>query len=319
MAPKPRCVPQLSGLLRPRGLERTILPLSCSPRLLHTINATPVSGTITPETSILFAPSRTNYNYAGLIRANQVANPIESMDTMVEILSSSFVGDPIYTWFLSDYPVSQHKALLALLFRAFLTQATLNRGDFIEAGDFGSCGLIMPPGSDLDNPWTMLQAGLIPALWTMGLGAFRVCLQRFFFRFSPPSHFCFMSETQLTNILSLKRAVFELAGGTKPIMDRAFTREERANHWYGAFMGTAEAHRKRGLGTSMFVYMMERSKGDGRPMSFEAATPFNRDLYLKHGGRVVGEFVVGKGRVGVDGLPKKNGEGITVWPMIWRP
>ncbi|KAI1395342.1 hypothetical protein F4819DRAFT_492595 [Hypoxylon fuscum] len=207
---------------------------------------------------------------------------------MVPVLAPAFVGDPIYTWFLSDFPLSKHKTMLSVLFRAFLTQASLNKGIFLEAGDFASCGLLMPPGSRLENPWTLLKAGLVPALWTLGLGP-------------------------------LKRAMVDFGAGVGPIRKRSLTKEEQGNHWYGAFMGTALDRRQQGLATSIFQHMLKRSRYDRSPLCFEAATERNRDLYLMHGATVVGECVVGKGKVGADGVPKKQGEGIIIWPMVWRP
>ncbi|KAF2995169.1 hypothetical protein E8E14_002435 [Neopestalotiopsis sp. 37M] len=207
---------------------------------------------------------------------------------MVKVLAPAFVGHPVYAWFLSDYPISEHEKMLHALFRAFLTQAYLNNGIFIEAGNFGACGLLMPPGSMLQNPRTLLQAGLFPAVWTLGLGTF-------------------------------KRVLVDFSASIEPILKKALTPEEQRNHWYGAFMGTGAECRQQGLATSVFFHMLERSRSDGLPICFEAATERTRDMYLKHGGKVMGECVIGKGKVGADGMPNKSGEGFVIWPMIWRP
>ncbi|KAH8761560.1 hypothetical protein F5883DRAFT_524212 [Diaporthe sp. PMI_573] len=70
----------------------------------------------------------------------------------------------------------KHVSVLSNLFRGFFTQSALNGGIFIEVGDYGCCGVLMLPGATLENPWTMIQAGLIPALWNPGVGPFIVRL-----------------------------------------------------------------------------------------------------------------------------------------------
>lgn len=117
----------------------------------------------------------------------------------------------------------------------------------------------------------------------------------------------------------IQRALYEYTGGLRPIQEQSLTREERNNHWYGVFMGTLPEHRRKGLGSSMFRHMQDRARGDGLPLCFEAATPQNRDLYLRNGAKILGEFTVGKGEVGTCGVPNKCGEGIVIWSMLWRP
>ncbi|KAI0403209.1 hypothetical protein F4802DRAFT_320853 [Xylaria palmicola] len=242
--------------------------------------------------------------------AQQSGDRINNIDKFIQVLAPAFLGDPLYTWFLKDFPMSEHKALLRKLFSALLRQASLNNGVFLEAGGFGSCGLLMPPGSRLENPWTMLQAGLVPALWALGPGTFKVRLwlvSWLVFHGSGDSH------------ATAQRLIIDFAGDVESIFKKGLTKEEHANHWYGAFMGTAIDRRGQGLGTSIFSHMQQRARSDGRPLCFEAGTTRNRDLYLRHGSKIVGEFVVGKGQVGPDGMPKRHGEGITIWPMVWRP
>lgn len=105
-----------------------------------------------------------------------VGDHVGTIEKFVQILSPAFLGDPLYSWFLSDIPSVKHQTLLPMLFRALMTQASLNNGILLEVGNSAACGLLMPPGSRLENPWTMLRAGLAPALWTLGPGTFKVYL-----------------------------------------------------------------------------------------------------------------------------------------------
>jgi hypothetical protein len=89
-------------------------------------------------------------------------------------LTPAFIGDPVFTWLLHTTDSKKHGAVLPKLFRGFFTQCALNGSIFLEVDDYGCCGVLMPPGATVQNPWTMLQAGLIPALWNPGAGVFMV-------------------------------------------------------------------------------------------------------------------------------------------------
>ncbi|KAI2468387.1 hypothetical protein F4781DRAFT_268741 [Annulohypoxylon bovei var. microspora] len=212
----------------------------------------------------------------------------EYVNKTIQVLTPAFEGDPVYTWLLHNYPLSKHQSVLSKLFRAFFTQGSLNNGIFIEVGDFGCCGLLMPPGARVENPWTLLQAGLIPALCTIGPGSF-------------------------------KRAIVEYSSGTEPMLKKAFTKEEQKSHWYVFIMGTAVDRRRQGFANALLLHMQDRARNDGRPIWLEATTEQSRELYSKHGFATVGEVVLGKGKVGPDGLPRKGGQGVTIWSMSWRP
>lgn len=111
---------------------------------------------------------------------NQMNIPMDAIDRTVELLTSAFNTDPVYRWFLHDFPLSQHPNILPKFFRPFLIQALLNDGLLIEAGNLSSCGLLMPPGSRLENPWTILQAGLVPAVWNVGFSTLKVYSKDYF-------------------------------------------------------------------------------------------------------------------------------------------
>ncbi|KAI1213719.1 uncharacterized protein F4807DRAFT_408820 [Annulohypoxylon truncatum] len=212
----------------------------------------------------------------------------EYINRTIQVLTPAFQNDPVFAWLLHNYPLSKHQSVLAKLFRAFFTQASLNKAIFIEVDDFSCCSVLIPPGASLDNPRTLLRAGLIPALFTIGPGSF-------------------------------KRSMFEYSSGAEPMIEKALTKEEQKNHWYVFIMGTAVDRRRQGFASSLLVHMQERATSDGRPLWLEATTPNSRNLYSKHGFVTVGEVVLGKGKVGPDGLARKGGQGITIWSMYWRP
>lgn len=98
------------------------------------------------------------------------------MERTTQVLTSVFLGDPVYTWLLHTTDPENHVSALPKLLRALFTQCALNGSIFIEVDDYGCCSVLVPPGSTVENPWTMLQAGLIPALWNPGAGVFMVII-----------------------------------------------------------------------------------------------------------------------------------------------
>ncbi|RYP71048.1 hypothetical protein DL769_004761 [Monosporascus sp. CRB-8-3] len=129
----------------------------------------------------------------------------EYVERTIQVLTPTFEKDPVYTWLLHHLPKPERQSVLPKLFRAFFTQGSLNNGVFVEVDNFGCCGLFMPPGARIENPWTLLQAGLISALFTIGLRSF-------------------------------KRGLLEYSSATKPMLEKALTKEEQKNHWIGPEM-----------------------------------------------------------------------------------
>ena len=90
-------------------------------------------------------------------------------------------------------------------------------------------------------------------------------------------------------------------------------------YYYVFFIGTKEEERGKGLcGTIMKQWQGEASK-EGKAIVLEATTENSRRLYERLGWKVVDEIVLGKGKVGSDGLRKEGGDGVKIWGMIWRP
>jgi hypothetical protein len=91
-----------------------------------------------------------------------------------QVLSKAFEEDPVITYMLSSMNTEERLAYLPKYFNGLLTAAAMNHGKFDEAGDWKACGVLMPPGYRVDNPWTILPAGFIPLLWKIGVGGCKV-------------------------------------------------------------------------------------------------------------------------------------------------
>ncbi|CAG9940184.1 unnamed protein product [Clonostachys rosea f. rosea IK726] len=212
----------------------------------------------------------------------------ELLERTVQILTPAFEDDPVYNWLLCDLPEPKRKAMLQKLLSGFLTQGSLNGGIFIQAENFASCGLFMPPNTSMENVWTLPSAGIFTALWEIGIGCF-------------------------------KRAMVEYNGSVEPLMKKAFTKTEQKEHWYVFIMATDVDRRRKGHASKLLAHLQDRAREGKHPIWLEATTDASRELYLKLGFEVVGDIVLGKGEVRDDGLLKDDGEGITIWSMLWRP
>lgn len=114
-----------------------------------------------------------------------------------------------------------------------------------------------------------------------------------------------------------KKMIWEYTNAT----DRAKKAEmgKKAKYFYVFFIGTAVDGRGQGLASRLIEEAKVVAERDGLPVWLEATTERSRRLYAKLGFTPLGDIVLGKGRVGKDGEVKNGGEGVTVWPMIWRP
>lgn len=99
------------------------------------------------------------------------------------LFSRAFMSDPVIRYMLSSMPAGKRAAYLPIYFSTLLTAATMNRasiesiadrignaaehdgegGNAVhdEFGEWKCCGVLMPPGETVDNPWTLLPAGLL--------------------------------------------------------------------------------------------------------------------------------------------------------------
>lgn len=95
---------------------------------------------------------------------------LERIPRTSELLAHSFATDPVIAYLLHNMPEAKRLAYLPAYFSALLTAAGMNDAVFTEIGDYKSCIVMMPPEKRVDNPWTIIPAGLIQMMWNAGLG-----------------------------------------------------------------------------------------------------------------------------------------------------
>jgi hypothetical protein len=93
----------------------------------------------------------------------------------------------------------------------------------------------------------------------------------------------------------------------------------RKDYYYVFFVGTASSARGQGLCSAIIRSYQERAEKDKKPLWLEGTTEYSMNLYAKLGFEMIDEIVLGKGKVGADGLAKKGGEGVKIWGMVWWP
>ncbi|KAJ6447289.1 Dimeric alpha-beta barrel [Purpureocillium lavendulum] len=187
----------------------------------------------------------------------------------VSVLAPVFEDDPAIAYVLNALPREERLSYLPAYFTALLTAAALNRAVIYEAASWKCTSVVMPPGEDVGNPWTLIPAGLVGLLRRIGFGGCKKMIWEF---------------TNLTGAAKKR----EMGKG---------------RYYYVFFIGTAVEGRGQGLASKLIEEAKERAAKEGLPLGF-------KDL---------GGIVLGKDKVGADGERKSGGEGVTIWPMIWRP
>lgn len=92
-----------------------------------------------------------------------------------------------------------------------------------------------------------------------------------------------------------------------------------SKYYYVFFFATHPSARGQGLCSQIIRHYQTLAAKENMPIWLEATTARSRAVYAKEGFELVGEVVLGKGKVGEDGLKKKGGPGVTAWGMVWWP
>ncbi|KAI0549703.1 hypothetical protein F4679DRAFT_545234 [Xylaria curta] len=71
----------------------------------------------------------------------------ERVDRTVDVLGPAFEVVPIFRFELQNFSLSDQKKLLPKLFHSFFFASAINYGVLLEADNFGSHAILMPPGT----------------------------------------------------------------------------------------------------------------------------------------------------------------------------
>lgn len=170
-------------------------------------------------------------------------------------------------------------------FSTLLRASDMNNATILHEDNYTASCILFPPGKDPSNPWTMVPAGILGIAWNVGLrGLVR------------------QTHEIPSQVTKFKK---------QTIPDGKF--------YYIFMIATHSDGRGKGMGGRLIREAQRRAQADNMPIWLESSTTGSKRLYEREGFRAVGEIVIGKNIVGADGEAKKDGEGVTMWPMVWWP
>ncbi|KAL4982928.1 hypothetical protein BDW68DRAFT_191755 [Aspergillus falconensis] len=210
-----------------------------------------------------------------------------NLDPASNLLGRVFDRDPVLRFMLCNLSDEQFDACLQPYWRGLCRTALLNGGVISEAGGWKSVAVILPPGRSVDSPWTIIPAafGFSGVLWRIGISG---CI-RMLGAYSRP-------------VNAAKKRVL----GSQ-------------QHYYIFALGTEYEHQGKGLARALLESQKETAWCSEVPIWLEATTEYSRDLYLSLGFEEVEQITIGQGKVNQDGFLQKDGQGVTLWAMVWWP
>jgi ribosomal protein S18 acetylase RimI-like enzyme len=203
------------------------------------------------------------------------------------LYASAFRSDPAITYFLHALPLPQRHAYLEEYFTRLATAAALNNALFTEASDYASVAIILPPGKTVDNPQTLIPAGLFRVLWKLGfVGCWRM-----------------LGEYEPKTGAARRRTLGSFA----------------KKFYYLFFVATREDARGRGLAGQLIGELQEKAEREQVPVWLEATTEYSAGVYEKLGFETVETVVLGKGVADADGNGAVGGDGVRIYCMVCWP
>ncbi|MFP5326996.1 MAG: GNAT family N-acetyltransferase [Acidimicrobiia bacterium] len=176
-------------------------------------------------------------------------------ESLANSLASAFSDDPLFRWMLGAAPDQGLGKPLRVLFDAFL-KLDLRRDDHLVFTDDEGIGAAIWKSP---NKWKMAPGDMMRTLPTM------------------------------LRVLGTK--VPRMMGAFNAI-EKVHPREE---HYYLEVLGTRQDMQSKGVGSAIISHMLERCDAEGLPAYLESSNPRNVPFYARHGFKVTGEIVVGKG------------------------
>lgn len=205
---------------------------------------------------------------------------------IADLYQDAFRDDPVISYFLCSLNRTQRHQYLHEYFTCLGTAAALNDATFSEADDWKSAMIVLPPGKYIDNPWTLIPAGLFQVLWKLGFAG------------------CW-------------RMLGEYEPATAAVRHKAL--ENVTKFYYLFFIATRDDARGKGLSSVLIRKLQQTAANDNAPVWLEATTESSARLYAKLGFQNVGRVTLGKGHAAADGSREQGGKGVPVDCMIWWP
>ncbi|KKK20505.1 hypothetical protein ARAM_001103 [Aspergillus rambellii] len=210
----------------------------------------------------------------------------ERLDAVSSLLGRAFDKDPILRYMLCDMSPEEYRSYLKPYWDRLCKAAVLNDGIITEADGWKAGAVLMPPGKLLDNPWTMIPAGLFSVLFRIGISG-------------------------------VLRMMADYSNPAKAAKKKGLKGHTR--YYYLFAIGTEYEHRGKGLARAIIKQYKERAQADQVPLWLEATNQHSRDIYASEGFDEIEKVTIGIGKAAADGTVQKGGSGVSFWPMVWWP
>jgi ribosomal protein S18 acetylase RimI-like enzyme len=226
----------------------------------------------------------------------------------------------VVRYLLNRLPEPRRIEYLPSWFAAMSRACTLNDGHLVGASGFSTTAIVMPPRRKIDNWKTMLPAGFLPVCAKAGPRGSWVsdrndAMLPLWGAHPNPGLHTRLTEPPLPGCR--QRMAVELSARMDPIKKKATA--AHPDYYYFLFIGTRPAARGQGQASAMLRHYQARAAREGVAIWLESTTTQSRELYLRLGFQDCGVILLGKGRCDAQGFPKKNGEGVRQWGMLWTP
>ncbi|KAJ5132074.1 Acyl-CoA N-acyltransferase [Penicillium atrosanguineum] len=210
----------------------------------------------------------------------------DKLDPVARLNGRVFDNDPVIAYMLLDMSHEQRLQYLPSYWSKLARSALMNDALITEADGWKAASIVIPPGRDIDNVWTLVYSGFLCILWKIGYSG-------------------------------LKRLWTEFSGMTDNAKRKGLGGQKR--YYYVFSIGTEYEHRGKGLAKAIMHYHQEKARAENLPIWLEATTETSRLLYLSMGFQEIEKLYLGKGKVAADATIQPGGPGITLYAMVWWP
>jgi len=172
------------------------------------------------------------------------------------VYTHAFLTDPYTTYTLKD-PEKRSPQLYDLM--ALFLRYSCRFGAVYATPGMEAVAAWMPPGSGRESSWRMIQAGVLPVMWRVGLATVRSSVQ----------------------VESLAHKLHE--------------HYAPQSHWYLSQLGVEPALQRQGFGQQVLTPTLERIDREGKAIYLETLNPKAIPFYGKLGFKVCEEVVLPDG------------------------
>lgn len=105
---------------------------------------------------------------------NNSSQAEDKLDSVARLNGRVFDNDPVIAYMLLDMSHEQRLQYLPKFWSKLARSALMNNALITEADGWKAASIVIPPGRDIDNVWTLVYSGFLCILWKIGLSGLKV-------------------------------------------------------------------------------------------------------------------------------------------------